>query len=668
MTPAGANGTGSLGTGDGSGRTGGPGRAFPQLPGAGEHMTATKISHLHRTRHRNPPSVGHTGASPELATRTTSHADSGRKVREDAHEGTVNSRIGGGRRGPRRTPAPRPPRSRETTPSRQRPPRSAGPSCSPHDLRPERRVTRSSGSPAQPGPETSGPPPRRRRRPERRTLHRRVHLGTYTVTTTCGDGSSGGSAQVHRHADRRRAGHAAAAGRTPACWPRAARWPPQPSPMGVRADPPPAPGRRRRLSGTTRPIPCAEGARAGADRRGRRATSDGGARCRRSATPSAAVAGPRTAAVVADRPGRDRGRAGRCRPGHPAVRPPQPGTRAPRRTRRLARARAPRSRPVPDRHPGIGVDAEIIPVGTDRRRRLEVPPLDEPELAGWYRRGASPGEAGNAVLVGARRLGRPARPSSSTSAGFGPATSSRSPGPTAGGRRSPWTCRGVPEGAVPHRAGVRRGRGGPAAADHLRRPVQPPHRQLPRRHRRLRHRHALTAPTAHVPYGRPSVSRRGGGARWTGRRYGRGGAHGSPACSGGCSAGRPRRPRQRPGGPTRTRWSTAPSTSTDAGSRAAALRRRVRGGRRSRRRVRLARPARADASGVRRRSAAIFGLDELRVEQALTDGHRPKIERYGDVTLLVLRTAALRRARRADRDLRGGRDRRRDGVHRRRGS
>ncbi|MEV4660041.1 magnesium and cobalt transport protein CorA [Micromonospora sp. NPDC049301] len=34
-----------------------------------------------------------------------------------------------------------------------------------------------------------------------------------------------------------------------------------------------------------------------------------------------------------------------------------------------------------------------------------------------------------------------------------------------------------------------------------------------------------------------------------------------------------------------------------------------------------------------------FGLDELTVEQALADGHRPTVQRHGPVTLLVLRTA-----------------------------
>jgi magnesium transporter len=34
-----------------------------------------------------------------------------------------------------------------------------------------------------------------------------------------------------------------------------------------------------------------------------------------------------------------------------------------------------------------------------------------------------------------------------------------------------------------------------------------------------------------------------------------------------------------------------------------------------------------------------FGLDELSVAQALADGHRPTVQRHGEVTLLVLRTA-----------------------------
>ncbi|MFC0032211.1 class F sortase [Micromonospora chaiyaphumensis] len=60
----------------------------------------------------------------------------------------------------------------------------------------------------------------------------------------------------------------------------------------------------------------------------------------------------------------------------------------------------PSSEPVRVTIPRIGVDADIVPVATDENGALEVPPLDHPEMVGWYRRGPTPGEAGNAVLVG----------------------------------------------------------------------------------------------------------------------------------------------------------------------------------------------------------------------------------------------------------------------------
>ncbi|MGC4763969.1 class F sortase [Micromonospora sp. DT46] len=59
-----------------------------------------------------------------------------------------------------------------------------------------------------------------------------------------------------------------------------------------------------------------------------------------------------------------------------------------------------RAAPVDVRIPAIDVRARIVPVGADADGHLEVPPLDRPTLAGWYRHGVSPGETGNAVLVG----------------------------------------------------------------------------------------------------------------------------------------------------------------------------------------------------------------------------------------------------------------------------
>ncbi|MET8837045.1 class F sortase [Micromonospora sp. NPDC004540] len=82
--------------------------------------------------------------------------------------------------------------------------------------------------------------------------------------------------------------------------------------------------------------------------------------------------------------------------------PPQPGASAAPSAERSGSPGPvlPRSEPLRVAIPRIGVDADIVPVATDDNGALEVPPLDHPEIAGWYRRGPTPGEAGNAVLVG----------------------------------------------------------------------------------------------------------------------------------------------------------------------------------------------------------------------------------------------------------------------------
>jgi LPXTG-site transpeptidase (sortase) family protein len=50
--------------------------------------------------------------------------------------------------------------------------------------------------------------------------------------------------------------------------------------------------------------------------------------------------------------------------------------------------------------PAIDVQAEVMPVGITAQNELEVPSLDKPMVAGWYRMGVTPGERGNAVIVG----------------------------------------------------------------------------------------------------------------------------------------------------------------------------------------------------------------------------------------------------------------------------
>ncbi|MBM0279487.1 class F sortase [Micromonospora sp. STR1s_6] len=82
-------------------------------------------------------------------------------------------------------------------------------------------------------------------------------------------------------------------------------------------------------------------------------------------------------------------------------RPPRPPADAPRRTHPAPDlAPLPRAAPVRVLIPAIDVRADVVPVGADSAGVLEVPPLDRPTLAGWYRHGVSPGEIGNAVLVG----------------------------------------------------------------------------------------------------------------------------------------------------------------------------------------------------------------------------------------------------------------------------
>ncbi|MEV0004006.1 class F sortase [Micromonospora sp. NPDC050980] len=67
---------------------------------------------------------------------------------------------------------------------------------------------------------------------------------------------------------------------------------------------------------------------------------------------------------------------------------------------RGARAGLPRSVPTAVVIPRIGVRAEIMPLGTNPDGTVQVPPLDQAMKAGWYAPGASPGEVGNAVVVG----------------------------------------------------------------------------------------------------------------------------------------------------------------------------------------------------------------------------------------------------------------------------
>ena len=81
----------------------------------------------------------------------------------------------------------------------------------------------------------------------------------------------------------------------------------------------------------------------------------------------------------------------------PSVMSPAPAQASPRVASVIAR-----SAPVRVIIPAIGVNAPVIPEGTDSTGALEVPPLSGPQAndAGWWDGGAAPGQNGPAVIVG----------------------------------------------------------------------------------------------------------------------------------------------------------------------------------------------------------------------------------------------------------------------------
>ena len=60
----------------------------------------------------------------------------------------------------------------------------------------------------------------------------------------------------------------------------------------------------------------------------------------------------------------------------------------------------PRSAPTTISIPRIGVNADVMTLGVNPDGSVQVPPLEQAQRAGWYSPGPSPGEVGNAVIVG----------------------------------------------------------------------------------------------------------------------------------------------------------------------------------------------------------------------------------------------------------------------------
>ncbi|MFF3071869.1 class F sortase [Kitasatospora sp. NPDC057936] len=78
-------------------------------------------------------------------------------------------------------------------------------------------------------------------------------------------------------------------------------------------------------------------------------------------------------------------------PGRPPVATPPPVP---------AHPPLPASPPTRIRIPAIKVDAPVIGLGLSASRQLNPPPMDQRNLAGWYRDGTAPGASGNAITIG----------------------------------------------------------------------------------------------------------------------------------------------------------------------------------------------------------------------------------------------------------------------------
>ncbi|MEU3935147.1 class F sortase [Streptomyces sp. NPDC029044] len=116
------------------------------------------------------------------------------------------------------------------------------------------------------------------------------------------------------------------------------------------------------------------------------------------ATPHPPTPGHRKGTPAAPPHNRPAAATPRPAPPRPAARAPAPAARKPHRPAGLRPL--PRSRATRLLIPYLRVDAPVMGLGLDRDRRLTAPPDDDPELVGWYRHGASPGEQGTAVAVG----------------------------------------------------------------------------------------------------------------------------------------------------------------------------------------------------------------------------------------------------------------------------
>lgn len=85
----------------------------------------------------------------------------------------------------------------------------------------------------------------------------------------------------------------------------------------------------------------------------------------------------------------------------PPLAPPPAASATPRAAAPASPVRAlPRTVPSRVVIPAIGVDAAVVPEGTDASGALELPPLTARNVTGWWDGGAAPGQDGAAVIAG----------------------------------------------------------------------------------------------------------------------------------------------------------------------------------------------------------------------------------------------------------------------------
>jgi sortase (surface protein transpeptidase) len=75
-------------------------------------------------------------------------------------------------------------------------------------------------------------------------------------------------------------------------------------------------------------------------------------------------------------------------------------TSAPKLTSAPMAQALPASVPVQVEIPALGVNAALIKLGRNANGTLQVPPLDNHNLAGWFDRSVTPGQKGTSIILG----------------------------------------------------------------------------------------------------------------------------------------------------------------------------------------------------------------------------------------------------------------------------